>query len=371
MTPGFEFERTLRLELRRAAEREQRRGRLARFVAAGRSLLPGIGHSALPVAAVTATVAAAIAVASFFMVSGTEQRPVSPPEVVAKLTVADSVGATVAAFGSVWLSDTTRDELLRVEPDSRRVAGRMPVAGELSIGAGAGSLWALQEGPQQRKGSELHGPLLRIDPDANRVTASIALRAPDGQPFWGTEVLADQDQVWVAGPAGALRVDPRTNRVTRAVAAPDELVSTDFALSGGGLWAITGDGRMLSFDTRTGDTLSDVRLALPDAFDLSGGAGGALIATSPDELARIEPHTGRALWRTRVGQDVTGWTEGGGLIWARSSGQVTDRLSGLDPDTGRVVTRVDLDDFGGSGITAIDDELWLTTVGGNTTILRR
>lgn len=370
MTPGFEFERSLRLELRRAAEREQQRSRLARFVAAGRSLLPGIGHAALPVAAVTATVAAAIAVAAFFMVSGTKQRPVSPPEVVAELTVADSLGATVAAFGSVWLSDTTRDELLRLEPDSRRVAGRMPVAGELSIGAGAGSLWALQEG-SRRGGFELHGPLLRIDPDANRVTARIALRAPNGQSFWGAEVLADQDQVWVTGPTGALRVDPRTNRVTRAVAAPDELVSTDFALSGGGLWAITEDGRLVRFDTRTGTILSDVRLALPDALDLSGSTGGALLATSPDELARIEPNTGRALWRTRVGHDVTGWTEAGGLIWVRSSGQVKDRLSALDPDNGRVVTRVELDDFGGSGIAAIDDELWLSTVGGNITILRR
>jgi outer membrane protein assembly factor BamB len=156
-----------------------------------------------------------------------------------------------------------------------------------------------------------------------------------------------------------------------SIAAPDELVSTDFALSGGGLWAITEDGRLVSFDTRTGDTLSAVRLALPDALDLSGGPGGALLATSPDELARIEPHTGRALWRTRVGRDVTGWTEAGGLIWARSSGQVKDRLSALDPDTGRVVTRVELDDFGGSGITAINDELWLSTVGGNITILRR
>jgi hypothetical protein len=68
---AFEFEARLRVELREAAERAQRRGRLARFVTAGRSLLTGVGHSALPAAAVTAGVAAAIAVAVPFLTSGT------------------------------------------------------------------------------------------------------------------------------------------------------------------------------------------------------------------------------------------------------------------------------------------------------------
>jgi PQQ-like domain len=367
---GFEFEARLRLELREAAEREQRRGLLARFVAAGRSLLPAIGHSALPAAAVTATVAAAIAMAAFFLVSGTEQRPVAPPEVVAELTVADTLGSTFAAYGSVWMNDTTRDELLRVEPDSRRVAGRMPVNGELSLGAGAGALWALQEG-SPRGGFELHGPLLRIDPNTNRVTARIALRTPEGQPFAGYEVLADRDDVWVGGAGGALRVDPRTNRVTQAVAAPDELISSDFALARSGLWAITEDGRLLRFDSRTGTILSDVRLALPGALDLSGGPEDALLATLPDGLARIDPDTGRVLWRTRLGQRVNTWTAAGGLIWARSTGQGHDRLTALEPDTGNVLTRLELDDFGGTGIAPINKELWLSTVGGNVVILRR
>jgi hypothetical protein len=84
-----------------------------------------------------------------------------------------------------------------------------------------------------------------------------------------------------------------------------------------------------SFDTRTGTVISEVRLAVADALDLSGGPGGALIAALPEGLARI------------------------------------------DPDTGRVITRLELDDFGGTGIAAMDDELWLSTVGGNVVVLRR
>jgi outer membrane protein assembly factor BamB len=91
----------------------------------------------------------------------------------------------------------------------------------------------------------------------------------------------------------------------------------------------------------------------------------------PDGLARIEPDTGRVLWRTRLGQRVNTWTGAGGLIWARSAGQVHDRLTALDPDTGRVITTLELDDLGGTGIAAIDDELWLSTVGGDIVIVRR
>jgi hypothetical protein len=367
---GFEFEARLRIELREAAERAQRRGRLARFVAAGRSLLLRVGDSAVPAVAVVAALAAAIAVAVPFLMSGPEQRPVAPPKVVAKLTVAETLGSTAAAYGSVWMDDTSRNELLRLEPDSRRVSARLPVRGEVAIASGAGALWALQEG-SPRGGFELHGPLLRIDPSTNRVTARIALRTPEGRPFAAFEVLAGPGYVWLGGPSGALRVDPRTNRVTLAVVPPDKLVGSDFALSRGGLWAITADGRLLRFDTRTGETVSDVRVALPRAVDLSGGPGDALIATLADGLARVEPYDGRVAWRTRLGGRVNAWTGAGGLIWARSSGQVHDRLSALDPDTGRVLTTVELDDFSGSGVAAIDDELWLSTVGGNVVVLRR
>jgi hypothetical protein len=377
---SFEFEAGLRMQLREAAEREQRRGLLARFAAAGRALLPNVGHSVLPAAAVAATVAAAISVAAIFLMSESAQRPVAPPEVVAEFKPAASLGHSFAAFGSVWMADTSRDELLRVDPDSRRVVGRLPVAGELALGGGAGALWALQEGSPRGK-FDLRGPLLRIDPSTNRVTARIALSTPDGQPFDGYEILAGRDQVWVAGVSGALRVDTQTNRVTQAIAAPDQLVATHFALLDGALWALTEDGRLLRFDTRTGKVLSDARVGLrfsdalvglPEAWDLSDGPGGSLIAAVPSgELARVEPYTGRVLWRTRLGQNVQVWSAADGLIWTRSNGPAYDRLTALDPDTGAILTRVELEDFGGTAIAPVDDELWLSTAGGNVVVLRR
>jgi streptogramin lyase len=366
---GFEFEERLRLELRQAAEREQRRGLLTRFAAAARALLPGIGHSVVPAAAAAAALAAVIGVAAIFVLSGTEQRPVAPPQVVAEFTVADSLGQTVAADGSVWMNDTTRAELLRVDADSRRVTARLPVSGEVTMTSGAGSLWALQKGAPG--GAGFHGPLLRIDPGTGEVTARIPLRTPAGQPFLGDEVLSARDAVWVGG-EGMLRIDPRTGRVTRAFALPGDYVSADFALWRGGLWALRADGRLLQFDSHTGAKLSEVRLALPQASRPLETAGDALVTTVPGGIARIDPYSGRVLWSRRLGQSLDTYrTEAGGLIWARSSGRVRDRLHALDPDTGRVLASLELHDFSGAGIAAVDDELWLSTVGGGVVVLRR
>jgi hypothetical protein len=119
-------------------------------------------------------------------------------------------------------------------------------------------------------------------------------------------------------------------------------------------------------------TRGEVPVALPQAARSLGAAGDALVTAVSGGLARIDPYSGRVLWSRRLGQDLDTYaTEAGGLIWARSSGRLHDRLQALDPDTGRVLTSLELHDFGGAGIAAIDNELWLSTVGGKVVILRR
>jgi hypothetical protein len=372
---AFEFEARLRAELRQAAERERRRGALARFMAAARALVPTIGQSVIPVAA-AATAVVITAVAAIALISRAEQRPVSAPKVVAQLTLGESLGSPVAAYGSVWVSDASGERLLRIDPDSRAVIARLPVHGEASVAAGAGALWVLQTGPPGRPlhgrpaGAQHRGPLLRVDPSSNRVTASIELRTPQGRGVTGIRVLADPGDVWVTTPEGALRIDPETNRVTNAISS-SQFEGADFTLAPDGLWARTANRRLLLFDRSTGAMLRRVRLAVRYTGDapLLATLGKDLVLSVPGGLLRVDPHTGRTLWRRVLGQRLSGWTQLGGLIWARSSGGNRDRLSALDPDTGQVTTTTELDDFGGSGVAAIDDELWLTTVGGTAVIL--
>jgi hypothetical protein len=369
VTATFEFQARLREELRAAGEREQRRGARARGAATTRPLLAALVRSAPAAAAVSGAVVAALLVASIVLLAGGERRTVARPEVVDQRSFADTLGASLAAYGSVWMDDTSGGQLLRVDPRTRRITARFPTRGELSIAAGGGALWALQY--RARSLRRQQSPLLRIDPRTNRVTAEIALRTPDGERFVGFDVLADGSQIWVGGPGGALRIDPATNRVTSFVEPAGRLFGSYFALVRDGLWAITTDGRLQAFDPATGTRLRNTRIAVQDISEFRGAAGGALIATVPEGLARIDPNTGRALWRADIGQRATAWTEVRGVIWARSSTRLRDRLSAVDPETGEILTSVDLEDFGGSAVAATGDELWLSTAGGNVTILRR
>jgi hypothetical protein len=112
-----------------------------------------------------------------------------------------------------------------------------------------------------------------------------------------------------------------------------------------------------------------VPLTLDRPWDLHGAADETLVTAVPGGLARLDPHSGRAVCARGLDQHISAWTEALGLVWVRSSGHARDRLSALDLDTGRVMRSVELHDFHGSGVAAID-ELWLATVDGNVVILR-
>jgi PQQ-like domain len=367
MSQDFEFETRLRLALRDAADRRQQQRIPARVIAAAPSVVGAL-----------AAVIAVLAVSAIFVVGlHGPARPLPPPEVVARLRLADSLGdATVAAFGSVWLDDTTRNQLIRVDARTRRVVARLPVRGNVDPAAGAGALWVLEGG----LGYDFSGPLLRIDPRTNRVTARIPLRTPAGKPFVAAgSLLGGAKDIWVFGQVGVLHIDPRTNRVTYAIggnAAPDSLASF-----GGDLWMLSTDDRLLRFDARSGARIWQTRIAVPHASGL-GTAGGALISTAPEALVRLDPFTGRVLWQTRLPGTSSPelaspalysvqWVYAGGLIWAESSALPRDRLAALDPNTGRVITSVALSDFGTVGVASIGSELWLPTAAGKVAVLRR
>ncbi len=383
---GFDFENRLRLALREAAKQEMQRSRVARTVATGRSALLVTRRSLVPAAAAVLGTLLALAVATLFLtLSGSERETVSPPKVVARLALADSLGAPVGAYGSVWVADTGQDRLLRVDPDSRRVTARLPVQGDLGLAPLDDTLGALSgQFPPPR--NEFRGLLLRIDPRSDEVTARIPLRTPSGEPFAGLDLAADQDSVWILGTTarwhnddslGLMRLDARTSRVTAAFALPGGWGRAGIALRDDGLWAITADHRLLRFDAGTAEKLSEARLDLPlgdQDLDPTPGiirfVGETLVTSTPGGLAGIDPYAARVAWRRHLGQSVHGWTEADGLIWATVSRQGPDRLVAAHPEDGRVATSVELGAFGSAGIASLGGELWITTAGGEALVLR-
>jgi hypothetical protein len=353
----FDFENRLRLALREAAEQDMQRGRVARTVATGRSALLVTRRSLVPAAAAVLGTLLAVAVATVFLTPGSERGAVSPPKVVARLALGDSLGGTVGAYGSIWVADTGPDRLLRVDPDSRRVTVRFPVEGDVAMAPAGGTLWALNEGTPA-PAPDFRDLLLRIDPRSDEVTARLRLRTPAGTPVGGLDVAAGQDSLWILGTTaswhnddrlGVIRLAPQGARATVAFALPGGWGRVGIALRSDGLWAITADNRLLRYDAHTGEKLSETPLDLPG----------------------IDPDVGRVVWRRHLGGAVNAWTEAGGLVWAVVSPQGPDRLVAVDPHDGRVATSMGLDSFGAAGIASVGDQLWITTAGGEALVLRR
>jgi streptogramin lyase len=382
---AFNFEDRLRLALREAAERELQRGRTDRTVAKARRAFQTTRRSFAPAAAAgLATALALVVVVVFLTRAGSDREAVHPPEVVARLALADSLGGAVGAHGSVWLADTSGDRLLRVDPKSREVIARIPVEDDLAMAPVGEMLWVVSQSSSLTP-RDFRSRLLRVDPGSNAVAARLPLRMPSGEPFAGFDVVADRESLWVLGTTetwhnkdqlGVMRVDAQTGRVTAAFPLPVGWGRVGIALRADGLWAITADQRLLRFDPRTGERLSEARLDLPpDDREPAPGqlrfAGETLITSTRGGLAGVDPYAGRVVWRRQLGQSVPAWTEADGLIWAVVSPHGSDRLVAVDPGDGHVATSVGLDAFGSASIASVRDELWITTVAGEALVLRR
>jgi YVTN family beta-propeller protein len=89
-------------------------------------------------------------------------------------------------YGAVWVVCYWSEQLLRIDPRTRRVVAHIPVGrGPLNVSTGAGGVWVTNRDS---------GTVSRIDPHANAAVATIRLPAPLG-PFG---VAARNGNVWVS-----------------------------------------------------------------------------------------------------------------------------------------------------------------------------
>jgi hypothetical protein len=297
-----------------------------------------------------AVVAAGIAVAA----GGSETRAPARPDPMTVLEPGGGLGAVAGAAGDAWVDDRSARRLLRLDGRNGRVLARIPVDGRVSLSAGAGALWALETGSSY--GRALRGPLLRIDPATNRVTARIRMPAPS------SGVVATRDGVWVWGDRLVQRIDPRTERVAEAFVPPEEL--SGFALVRGMPVASTEDGRLL----RLGTEQAPSRLPLDDASVRQSG-GEHLLLTARGSVAALDG--GRLKWRTRLGFRVGTVLERDGLVWVHGSRfhDAGDRLWLLDAETGAVKASTRLPAFSTTGLAEVDGALWITAAGGRAIVM--
>jgi serine/threonine protein kinase/streptogramin lyase len=174
--------------------------------------------------------------------------------------------------GSVWIAANASGpreagRLIALDPASRERRASLPVtASLLGVATGHGSVWALED----------RGVLVRVGPDGSAGVATVAV-GPGG-----SAVTADSEAVWVANAAAGrlLRVDPDANRVAARIAVrPTGEVA--LAAGGGSVWWIDKDrGTVTRIDPESGEPVgSPVRVG----SDAGGAtvAGGSLWVTVP------------------------------------------------------------------------------------------
>ena len=318
--------------------------------------------------AVSAAAAVAVVVGAVALTRGSHERPtpLSRPHVVARLSTG-AVFDMTTGFGQVWINSSDHDQVLRVDPTSRRIVARIPAGRDPSgIATAAGAVWVIAHAGDP---SGAAYTLSRIDPASNRVTRiglpgpASALLGPSGLPH----LRANGSVLWVVGEAGGVRIDPRRGAVTGLArwGLGDGAIANGYGLTGNDLWVHAADGRLLRLDARTGTRRAT--LSTPANSRLAAVSGQAVILLGNDgTVTRVDPTTGRSLWRARLSSAPAGDSIGrnlaiaGTTLWAvrENTFQDTERLTAIDLASGRILGSTPLQDLGADWLTVVGDQLW-------------
>ncbi len=113
-----DFTTRLQLELREAAMRHERRSAFSRL----RTELPRPPRMAAVAALAAAVLAALVLIGGL---SWHREETITAPRVTETFPVTDTIASMATGFGSVWVTDPSKPELLRVDPSDHKVTGRV------------------------------------------------------------------------------------------------------------------------------------------------------------------------------------------------------------------------------------------------------
>jgi virginiamycin B lyase len=160
--------------------------------------------------------------------------------VAATVRIPDLPGELAIGDRAVLVRTDTRSSVAyQIDPATNRVAAKVPVCrGSNAVASGAGAFWITCD----------EGTLLRVDPVAHRVAASVGLGGQAGSAGW---VAADGSVVWVANLGDTLfRVDSRSNTIvgSGSVTGPSGGHITDLTVGSDAVWLTTSQGTLIRFD---------------------------------------------------------------------------------------------------------------------------
>ena len=218
----------------------------------------------------------------------------------------------VYAAGSVWVATLPSDELLRLDPTSGKVVGRVhlpSVSSDAQLTVADGSVWI----------TDTDDVVYRVDLRTGKVSAKIRLHQP------ATGVAVGAGSVWVTAPGQShgtvFRIDPATNRVVERLRTSAGIGPAAF--SGGSVWIVdtSGGGRgLLRLDP------ADDRFRAPPpglggeiVAPLAGTSRDLWIAAGGSRFLRYDSRTGKVgVLRLRGAKGATTFAVGPRFVWVAS-----------------------------------------------------
>jgi hypothetical protein len=301
----------------------------------------------------------------------TVDTPVVPgrPVVAARIRLDRAFTDVDVGFGATWAA--SQGALLRIDPQTNRVAATIPtpVSGEsASIAFGEGAVWVTS--------GQANGVVYRVDPAANRVTAAI------GVPGGAFGIVVAAGTVWVtqylpeADPGIVARIDARSNRLLSAVEVPNMPGAIRHGLDA--VW-VTSRFTVSRIDPHSGAVTQPLH-RVGDVRAVGGGSLWGTYANSAEDagVQRIDPVTGQVVATIRIPNGVL-IAFGLGTLWVAqdassitSGGNEPDRtepgkLYRIDPATNRVLGRpVPLPGIAPTGLAVGEGTVWVGEQDGKT-----
>jgi YVTN family beta-propeller protein len=200
-----------------------------------------------------------------------------PPGVLALVTPSFLPSGLLFAEGSLWAEDhASTNKFYRLDPASAEVTGVIDLERPCDAAAGFGNIWLADSD---------RGALLRIDPESLEIVATIeGLSRPCGPQVVG-------DGVWIAVDQGIAKIDPASNTTAFTVGEG----GTFPAAGGPPLWgAEFGTGKLLQIDTLDGRISATATLSGNPEIPWLLVADGQLWATNDatSEVKRFDANSG-------------------------------------------------------------------------------
>jgi streptogramin lyase len=291
------------------------------------------------------------------------------PAVAARIRLDRPFSDVDVGFGATWVA--SQGVLVRVDPQTNRVVATIPMpltSESASIAFGEGAVWVTS--------GQTNGMVYRIDPVANRVTAAIGV--PGGAfgivvaagTVWVTQYLPEQDPGIVA------RIDARSHQLRSPVEVPNLPGAIRYGLDA--IW-VTSRFTVSRIDPHSGAVTQPLH-RVGDVRAVGGGSLWGSYANSAEDagVQRVDPGTGRAVATIRIPHGVL-MAFGLGTLWvAQDASTITSgenqpdrtrpgRLYRIDPGNNRVLGRpVPLPGIAPTALAVGEGAVWVGELDGKT-----